>query len=136
MSKDKIQDQADLIYKSGIFYLVITRDIPEEKEYTTNSILGVDLGIQNVAVDSDREIFSGDKVEKSRRRYSRLKSVLQHVGTRSAKGKLKKMSGHERHFKKDTNHRISKHIISKVKKGTVKAVAIEDLQNIRTRPAR
>ena len=54
---------------------------------------------------------------------------MQHIGTRSAKRKLHKISGKERHFKKDTNHCISKYIISKAK-GTIRAIGIEDLKNI------
>jgi IS605 OrfB family transposase len=57
---------------------------------------------------------------------------LQRVGTRSAKRKLKKISGKERRFKKDVNHVITKKIVSKAK-GTARAIGIEDLTNIRTR---
>jgi putative transposase len=42
------------------------------------------------------------------------------------------LSGKERRFKKDTNHIISKKIVSK-SKGTARAIVIEDLTNIRTR---
>jgi putative transposase len=94
--------------------------------------LGVDLGIENIAVDSDREIFESKKVEDTRQRYSRLRSSLQHVGTKSAKRKLKRLSGKELRFKKDTNHVISKHIISKAK-GTTRTIGIENLKHIRAR---
>ena len=60
------------------------------------------------------------------------RSSLQHVGTKSAKRKLKRLSGKERRFKKDTNHVISKHIISKAK-GTTRTIGIENLKHIRSR---
>jgi putative transposase len=69
--------------------------------------LGIDLGIENIVVDSDQEILENKQVEDIRRKYSRLRSDLQHTGTRSAKRKLKELSGKERHFKKDTTHVIS-----------------------------
>ena len=56
----------------------------------------------------------------TRQRYFRLRKTLQHTGTRSARRKLRKLSGKETRFKKDVNHAISKHIISKAK-GTTRS---------------
>jgi len=120
-----------LIYKKGVFYLIVVQDVPEEKEYDPVDVLGIDLGIENIAVDSDREIFDCKKIENTRQRYFRLRKTLQHIGTRS-KRKLRKISGKERRFKKDTNHCLSKYIISKAK-GTARAIGIENLKYIRSR---
>jgi len=57
---------------------------------------------------------------------------LQKVGTRSAKRRLKKMSGREHRFQKDTNHRIAKTLVHKAVH-TRKALALEDLTGIRER---
>jgi putative transposase len=124
--------QCDLIYKNGIFYLIVVDDAPEQSEYDPVGTLGIDLGIENIVVDSDRQIFESSKVEQSRKKYSRLRSSLQRTGTKSAKRKLKKISGRERRFKKDTNHVISKTIVSKAK-GTTRAIGIENLRYIRSR---
>src|SRR5215469_10927249 len=129
---DRIKGQSDLIYRGGVFYLIIVVDVPDKSEYDAIGVLGVDLGIENIAVDSDREIFESKKVEDTRQRYSRLRSSLQHVGTKSAKRKLKRLSGKERRFKKDTNHVISKHIISKAK-DTTRTIGLENLKHIRSR---
>jgi putative transposase len=61
---------------------------------------------------------------------SKKKAGLQRVRTKSAKKKLRKMSGKERAFKKDTNHSIANKIKAK---DTSRAIAIEDLTNIRAR---
>jgi len=121
-----------LIYKKGVFYLIVVQDIPEEKEYDPVGFLGIDLGIENIAVDSDRDIFDCKKIENTRRRYFRLRRTLQRIGTRAAKRKLRKISGKERRFKKDTNHCLSKYFISKAK-GTTRAIGIENLKYIRSR---
>ena len=121
-----------LIYRNGVFYLIVVVDAPDKSEYDPIGVLGIDLGIENIAVDSDRQIFESKKVENTRQRYSRLRSTLQHVATKSAKRKLKKLSGKERGFKKDINHVISKAIISKAK-GTARAIGIENLKHIRSR---
>jgi putative transposase len=129
---DRVRGQCDLIYSNNMFYLAVTVDAPEKSEYDPIDALGVDLGIENLAVDSDRQIFESDKVEKARKRYSGLRKQLQKLGTKSAKRKLKKLSGRERRFKKDTNHVISKAIVCKAK-GTTRAIGMEDLTNVRSR---
>jgi putative transposase len=86
-----VHGQADLVYRNHVFYLIAITEVPEAPEYKANEILGVDLGIQNLATDSDGEIFSGSKVENTRRRYSILKASLQRTGTKSAKRKLKNL---------------------------------------------
>jgi len=130
---DRIRGQADLIYKNGQFYLIAVVDAPDEEEFDpVGGALGVDLGIENLATDSDGQVFSGEKVEKMRKRYNGLRARLQKKGTRSAKRHLKKMSGREKRFKRDINHVISKAIVSKAK-GTLRAIALEDLSGIRSR---
>jgi hypothetical protein len=60
-------------------------------------------------------------------------SRLQHVGTKSAKRKLRTLSGKERRFfKKDVNHVISKNIVEKAK-GITRGIGLEDLKNIHSR---
>jgi putative transposase len=129
---DRVKGQSDMIYRKGVFYLIVVVDAPEKPEYDPIDALGIDLGIENIAVDSDRQIIEGKKVEQTRKKYSRLRSQLQKVGTRSGKRKLKKVSGRERRFKKDTNHMISKAIVLKAR-GTTRAVGMEDLKYIRSR---
>ena len=108
----------------------------EESQFKSKETLGVDLGIKNLATDSDGESFSGEQVETTRQRYNKLRASLQRAKAtsihRSAHRKLKQVSGRERRFKKDTNHVISKRIVSKAK-GTTRAIALEDLKGIRSR---
>jgi IS605 OrfB family transposase len=129
---DRIRGQADLIYRNDEFYLIAVVDAPEQSEFDPVGTLGVDLGIENIATDSDGQVFSGEKVEKVRKRYNKLRAGLQQAGTRSAKRHLKKISGREKRFKRNTNHVISKAIVSKAK-GTTRAIALEDLSGIRSR---
>ena len=132
---DRIKGQADLIYRNGTFYLAVTLDIPEPLPERTDGTLGVDLGIVNLATDSEGETFSGEAVEQNRKRYAVLRKRLQKRGTKSAKRHLKKLSGREARFKKNTNHVISKRIVQKAK-ANGQGIAIEDLRHIRKRTDR
>ncbi len=129
---DAIKGQADLIYRQGVFYLAVTLAVPEPWPSEPQGTLGVDLGIINLATDSEGETFSGRAVEKNRKRQHALRQRLQKRGTKSAKRHLKKLSGREARFKKNTNHVIAKRIVLKAK-ATGQGIAIEDLRHIRTR---
>lgn len=132
LEENRIKGQVDLIYIQGNLYLCIVVDVPEEIPLTPEGVLGVDMGVVNIATTSDGVIYSSDKCNEVRERFSELKSILQSVGTKSAKHHLKKISGKERRFKTNINHIISKHIVH-VAKDTNRAVAVEDLTHIRSR---
>ena len=129
---DAIQGQADLIYRKGIFYLAVTLDLPTPTPDAVTDILGVDLGIINLATDSEGETFSGKLVEQNRKRHHALRQRLQKRGTKAAKRHLKKLSGREARFKRNTNHVISKRILAKAK-ANGQGLAIEELRHIRKR---
>lgn len=122
-----------LCYRKDIerFFLAVTVDAKDIPSFQS-SMLGLDLGIVNIATDSNGRVYTNARVEKVRTRFNELRARLQSVGTRSAKKHLKKLSGKERRFKRDVNHCISKQIVSTAK-GTSSMIAMEDLSGIRKR---
>ena len=72
---------ADLVWKRGTYYLHLTQHQDKPPETETPETLGVDLGIVNLATDSDGESFSGEAIEKTRKRYHALRQRLQKRGT-------------------------------------------------------
>lgn len=90
--------------------LVMETDAPDKIE---GAILGIDRGINNIAVTSDNRFYNSKKLKKIKGKYQYRKAILQSKGTKSAKRRLKKVSGRERRFVKDTNHCLSKEIALK-----------------------
>jgi IS605 OrfB family transposase len=127
-----VRRQADLIFNKGKWYLYVNVEVPEEAQINPKEWMGVDLGIRNLAVDSDGDKHTGDKVEVVRQKQARLKADLQSVGTKSSKKKLKALSGKEARFRAYTNHTISKTLVSKAK-DTGRGIALEDLKGISNR---
>jgi putative transposase len=123
---------ADLIWRRGTYYLNVTQNKEAPKNIDTPDTLGVDLGIVSLATDSTGETFSGSHMQAVRTHYHQRRHILQKVGTRSAKRRLKKMSGREKRFQRDVNHKISKVLVQKAVH-TRKALALEDLTGIRER---
>src|SRR5215469_10306173 len=60
---DAIQGQANLLYRKGRWYLAVTLDVPTPPAEPAEDTLGGDLGIVNLATDSDGETFSGVAIE-------------------------------------------------------------------------
>ncbi|MDQ3692960.1 MAG: transposase [Chloroflexota bacterium] len=129
---ERRQGQADLIERDGEFFLNVTLDVPEPTPGDPKDFLGVDLGMTNIAVDSDGTIHSSAVVNGVRHRHRRLRQKLQAKGTKSAKRLLRKRKRREQRFARDTNHRISKHIVATAK-DTGRGIALEDLTGIRGR---
>lgn len=126
------QGEADLVYRNGEFYLFQTCEVDEAPVQDVDGFLGVDMGIANIAVDSDGSIHQGKTVKNVRHRQRRLRSKLQAKGTQATRRRLKKLSGKERKFATWTNHNISKTIVEKAK-DTGRGIALEELGGIRER---
>lgn len=129
---DRARGQADLIYRDGKFFLYVTIDVGDVPPGDPTEYIGVDLGLKNIAADSDGETFSGAHVANLRNRHARLRRKLQKKGTKSAKRLLKRRRAKESRFARDLNHRISKAIVRKAK-DTGRGIAVEDLTGIRER---
>jgi len=124
--------ESDLAFVRGKWYLFVACEVETPEPIDTEGVLGVDLGIVNLAADSDGETFSGDRVERRRQWYAGRRQALQKVGTKSAKRRLRQLRGRQRRFQKDTNHHISKRLVAKAER-TKRAIALEDLTHIRQR---
>jgi predicted transposase len=85
--------ESDLIYRRGAFYLLAVCDVEDVAPELIDEVIGVDFGIVNIATTSDGQSFSGQEIERSRQWYASRRCTLQSVGTRSAKRRLRWLSG-------------------------------------------
>jgi IS605 OrfB family transposase len=132
----RLRGECDLVYRAtsgtGEFYLYQTCEIEEAAEQVPQDFLGVDFGIVNIATTSDGETFSGAKLEATRQWHDTRQKKLQRVGSLAAKRRLRKLSGRQRRFQKDTNHKIA-HSIVETAQDTARGIALEELGGIRER---
>ncbi len=110
-----------------VFNLKVIVEGEPPKQSNNKDILGIDLGIKNFAVLSNGAFIKPNKIRAIKRNYAYLRKRLQSLGTRSAKRKLKSLSGRERRFMRDFNHCLSKRIVSM----NYGAFALEGLKGIR-----
>jgi putative transposase len=118
--------------KRGDWYIHIWCAYTDPEAIDTGEFLGVDLGIVNLATDSDGNQYSGARVKTIREHRSTHKASLQSKGTKSAKRRLKKLSGNLARFMSFENHCISKAVVQNAKR-TQRGIKLEDLSGIRER---
>jgi IS605 OrfB family transposase len=125
--------ESDLIERDGVFYLVATCEVPETPlNEDPAGFVGVDLGIVNIATTSTGYRAAGRGLNRHRTRQLALRKKLQAKGTKSAKRLLKKRSRKEARHTANTNHTISKTIVTTAER-TGSGIALEDLTGIRSR---
>jgi IS605 OrfB family transposase len=125
--------ESDLLERDGMFYLVAVCEVPQAPPNENPSgFLGVDLGIANIATTSTGYRAAGRGLNRHRKRQLDLRKKLQAKGTKSAKRLLKKRSRKESRHTANTNHIVSKTIVTTAER-TGSGIALEDLTGIRSR---
>ncbi|MFC6993204.1 RNA-guided endonuclease InsQ/TnpB family protein [Haladaptatus sp. GCM10025707] len=121
----------------GEYYLHITveRDEPETElgEAENGTVLGVDVGVNNIAVTSTGEFYSGGLFNHRRVEYERVRGSLQQTGTESAHRTIQSMGDREHRWNTDVLHTISKAIVQEAIAHDCVVIAFEDLTDIRDR---
>jgi IS605 OrfB family transposase len=125
--------QSDLVLrKDGKWFLIVTVDVPDTAPVPVTDFIGVDLGIANIATDSDGTKHSGKPVDDVRRKHNLQRKRLQRKKSKGAKKKLKRVAQKEGRFRRHENHCISKDLVRTAER-TGRGIALEDLGGIRER---
>lgn len=125
------RNSAELFIKKGKVFLniVFSKEVEDIVPDSNPIIIGIDRGINKLAVCSNNKFFSGSEAKRVSRKYRRIRSKLQSRGTKSARRHLKKLALKENRFKTHLNHKISKEIINLVPEGSI--LVLENLKHIR-----
>ena len=115
--------------KKFFFHVVLEFNDPILPE--PSKVLGVDLGLNNLAVSSDGNFYLKHSMRDHVSRYQGLRSRLQGKGTPSSIRHLKALSGREHRFRRDVNHCVTKQIVRQAKVLGYDTIAVEDLTGIR-----
>lgn len=108
---------------------------PEADRATAENgtVLGVDLGIEQLAVTSTGRFFSGRELEQRRTEVSERRRNLQQTGTRSAYRTLQHLSARERRYASDRFHVVANAIVEEARRYDCVVIAFEDLTGITDR---
>lgn len=117
--------------RQGDYYMNFAVEVPTQPPNQTPRVLGVDLGLRDIATTSTGQSWDGEQLRKTRDKFVRVRASIQTKCTKSARRLLRRLSGQESRFMKWLNHNISKQIVEIAK--SFGAIAFEDLTGIRLR---
>jgi putative transposase len=90
--------ETDLALVDGEWYLFAVCEVETPEPLDVEGVLGIDLGVTNIAVDSDGETHSGKGIKNVRYRHRRLRQKLQRLGTKGSRRRLRRLAGQEKRF--------------------------------------
>lgn len=88
---EHVKTVTELVCREDNYYLMAIVEQADEPPVTPDDFLGVDLGVANIAVDSDGEAHSGTSLTRVRMRYSRLRARLQRAAATAASRMTRKL---------------------------------------------
>jgi IS605 OrfB family transposase len=111
----------------------VESDTPEQAPSENGTVLGVDLGVNNLAVTSTGTFWTGDEFDHWRKEYETRRGDLQACGTRWAHENMQAVGRKEEGRFKQTLHRISNEIVAEARENSCSVIAFEELTDIRER---
>ena len=132
--------QADLVLRhDGKWFLLVTVEVPDGTKTPATDFIGVDLGVINIATDSDGENQTSESIETKRVQYATRRKRLGKATQRARRSQrrhchkaMARTKKKEARFRRDVNHQISKKLVAKAK-GTGRGIGMENLKGIRDR---
>lgn len=118
--------------KKWFLHISFTRKVPEVDISKFDNIIGIDAGLRQIMTiynpKTGQTIFkNGQNIKKKRQNYAKKRQSLQSKNTKSAKRRLKELSGRENRWMTDVNHCLSKTLVSE---NPNTLIVVEDLTNV------
>jgi putative transposase len=124
---------ATLHYRNDSFFLHVRTkadvDVPDRPENGT--VLGVDLGVENIAVTSTGTFWSADELTHWHREYERRRGSLSRCGSQWAHENMQSVGETETGRLEQLLQRVSNEIVAEALEYECSYIAFEDLRHIR-----
>lgn len=118
--------------KHWFFHLAASKEVPSFELTRLKHVVGIDRGLRQILTTYDEKgqtrFVNGDFIVKKRNHYANLRERLQAKGTKSAKRRLRSLSGRESRWMNDVNHQLSKTLVETYGKRTL--FVLEDLTGV------
>jgi transposase len=103
-------------------------DVPENR-----TVLGIDLGVETLAVASTGRFWTGDELDHWHREFQQRRGDLQQTGSQEAHRTLQRVSRNETAYYKQYLHIVANEIVEEAVEHDCSVIAFEDLTDIRKR---
>ena len=123
-----------LLERKNKWYFVAALNFSAPGQSTGPNIVGIDLGLNNIAVCYDKEQGKSKFCSGKEVRFNRTKYALRRKSLGKAKqlNAISKSKNKERRWMKDFNHKLSRRIINFALKVKAGIINLENLKHIRT----
>ena len=113
-------------------HVSFTKNVSEPDIALFGNIIGIDAGLRQIMTiyntKTGQTFFeNGQAIAKKRRNYAKKRQSLQSKNTKSAKRRLKQLSGRENRWMTDVNHCLSKTLVTE---NPNTLIVVEDLTNV------
>lgn len=118
--------------KHWFFHVSASKEVPDFELGRLKHVVGIDRGLRQILTTYDEKgqtrFVNGAFIAKKRNHYANLRARLQAKGTKSAKRRLRSLSGRESRWMSDVNHQLSKTLVETYGKQTL--FVLEDLTGV------
>ena len=118
--------------KHWFFHVSASKEIPDFELGRLKHIVGIDRGLRQIITSYDEKgqtrFVNGSFITQKRNHYANIRARLQAKGTKSAKRRLRSLSGRESRWMSDVNHQLSKTLVETYGKQTL--FVLEDLTGV------
>jgi IS605 OrfB family transposase len=126
--------ESTLHYRDGEWYIHLGYRTPRDDDESTTqhgAVLGVDFGVNQIAVTSTARFFDAGELNHYRRECERVRGDLQETGTQSAHRTIEQLSGRENRYVKHVLHSVANGIVEEALDHDCAGIILEDLSDIR-----
>ena len=108
-------------------------EVPVDTEHPDQTVLGIDLGVNSLAVSSTGTFWNGDDYDHWCREFEKRRSEMQRRGTQAAHNALRRLGKREAAWRKQYIHTVANEIVTEAVEHDCNVIVFEDLTDIRER---
>jgi IS605 OrfB family transposase len=108
-------------------------EVPADTGPPDQTVLGIDLGVNSLAVSSTGTFWQGDDYDHWCREFEKRRGEMQQRGTQAAHNALLRLGKREDVWRKQYIHTIANELVSEAVEHDCDVIAFEDLSDIRER---
>ncbi|MCU4974157.1 transposase [Halobacteria archaeon AArc-m2/3/4] len=108
-------------------------EVSTDSGHPDQTVLGIDLGVNSLAVSSTGTFWQGDDYDHWVREFEKRRGEMQQRGTQAAHNALLRLGKREEAWRKQYIHTVANEIVSEAVEHDCDVIAFEDLTDIRER---
>ena len=108
-------------------------EVPADTGHPDQTVLGIDLGVNSLAVSSTGMCWQGDDYDHWCREFEKRRGEMQQRGTQAAHNALLRLGKREEAWRKQYIHTVANEIVTEAVDHDCDVIVLEDLTDIRER---